>query len=258
MTIHKQLKSIIASFIALIGLVLIVFALGGIFINTLMIRQQWIDHTNDVMSEIDNAEQLFNDADYAGRNQILSGVVNDKIGESREKTLKQLDRLQQLVTDNGEQVENVDSLRTTIDSSWKVQDTQIGSVIKTDKGVFYPTEGITLRSQYMQSIDTLFQRLKVNELNLNRLDRTPRLILWQWRIIKLAGFVLTLLLIILIILFINHVKILRISIEAVAMVEDLNLKAKKGDKDLEADFDKIATYIKQEPIASYHLHKTGA
>lgn len=257
MVIHKQLKAIVYSFVVLLILILMLIGSGIFGIKTLQQRQVWVDHTNYVMNQIEIAEKEFSSADYAGRNQVITGVKHPKIDLLRGSALEKIKEIKQIVEDNPVQLTNLDSLMAAIDQSYKIQDEQFDNVIKTDDSLIYKIDTTSRRIQYNETIDALFIRIKLNEMNLLRDDRMPRLAMWQWRIVYITGVIVFLLGVVSVILFVFHVRLLQRNILVTNFIEEAKHRSDTGKTPVAtSDLEKIQLLIRNNAdIALQHITK---
>lgn len=246
MKVHQQLKTITYCFAALIGLILLLIFSGAIGVKTLMQRQTYVDHTNYVMNQLEIAEREVTSADFAGRNQIISGVPNNKLSSLRQTALDKIEEIKQIVADNPAQVENIDSLTAAVTENFKIQDEQMRNVVKTDESITYRLDTTARRTAYNEAIETLFIRTKLTEINLLRNDRMPRLAVWQWRIVYFTAVVITLLLGMTIALFVAHIRLLKRNITAIALMEQAIQKSDLSDSQLHKELDILSKFVRQD------------
>lgn len=247
MNIHQQLKSIVYCFAALIGLILLLIASGAFGVKTLTQRQAWVDHTNYVMNQIEITEQEFSNADYAGRNQVITGMINTKLPVMRETALENINILKTLTQDNPNQFESLNLLDTAIRDSFKTQDEQFNNVVRTPDAVIYRLETTTRRARFTELIDGLFVHIKLNEINLLRDNRMPRLTMWQWRLVYFTAVVIFLLLTVAVILFIFHIRLLNRNIEALAFMEKAIYTGESEQIKVSAkDLERLHAFVRQD------------
>lgn len=217
--IQTQLKVINYCFGALIFLILLLIFSGMFGVKTLTQRQKWVDETNYVMNLTEIAERDFSKADFAGRTFLLTGSNNENLPALRQAAFESLAEVKKSIVDNPAQKENIESLEVAVRESFKTQDEQLQSVVKNGDSITYKIETTQRRTALIESVETLFTRIKINQLNVLRIDRMPRLALWQWRLVYFTGIVLGLLLAVSSALFILLIRLLRRNIEAIHYME---------------------------------------
>lgn len=207
--IQLQIKLITYFGYALIGLFacLMVSALIGGF--TLLQHQIWVEHTNSVLKQVEIAEQFYQSADYAGRNRVISGLNPANLVEKREKAIAEISKIREIVSDNPEQMDTLNSLEADMRRRFENQDTQAETTVKNDTTIQYNLDLISKSVQFTESVDHLFSKIKIHELNLLQLERLPRLTFYQWGLMVFTIILLIVLVGIIITLIVFHRRLLR-------------------------------------------------
>lgn len=151
--------------------------------GTLRENQKWVDHTNLVINEVEIVRNQFQTADYTGRNRNLKGIRAADLGALRQEVFAGIDRVKLIVSDNPRQIENLGELATAIQNRFNSQDEQLSLIQRGETTITYPLAQVSRSSEFMEAIEGVFSEIKLNEINLLRLERQPALILWQWRIV---------------------------------------------------------------------------
>lgn len=152
--------------------------------STLLENQKLVDHTNEVISEIEIVKNEYQTADYTGRNRNLTGTNGYNLPNLRQSAYDGVQRLKVTVSDNAEQLNNLGLLQIALEKRFQSQDEQYQQLTRQGGTISYPIEVVARGAQYTETIEALFSTLKFNEMNLLRLERQPQLSITQWRIVR--------------------------------------------------------------------------
>lgn len=142
--------------------------------------QKWNDHSNRLINEIEIARNQFQSADYTGRNRNLSGSNQADIEALRAESLASIGNLKKVVSDNPKQVKNLGDLETAIRNRFITQDEQYQSLKREMNTITYTLDTLTKGTFYLESVESLFAEIKLTELNILRLERSPKIFQSQW------------------------------------------------------------------------------
>lgn len=201
MSISLQLQLITYFFVGLLLLIALLLISAAFGVSTLRQHQAWVDHTNEVLREIEITQRLYAEADYQAQSRISTGQEAPQLADARQKVFDAIARLREKTIDNADQTVKCDSLAAAIRQRFETQDIQAATAQPNGDRVDLDKLSVVQMSESAKRIDILFYNLQLNELSLLQQNRMPRLTYWQWILVYFTFAVMTLLLIVTSVLF---------------------------------------------------------
>lgn len=144
------------------------------FISTRRVSEQdfWIEHTNDLIHNLDNTLGFISNGESSFRGYLLTGDHNllEKYDDSKRKTDSTFSRLALLTRENQQQQKNLDTLNSLVEEKHKWIEKTISNPPSSQRISAKDLNGREAGIVNDRQIDSLISKMKQTEINL-RNDR---------------------------------------------------------------------------------------
>src|SRR6218665_938778 len=127
----NHIKALQAGFGLSLLILIATSAASFVSIRNLIYSSEQVNHTNAVLKQLENAISFAKDAETGQRGYLLSGdsTFLDPYWEASEKTMRALDTVASLTTDNTVQQQHLSSLRKTMTDRFEIIDKSINNKV---------------------------------------------------------------------------------------------------------------------------------